>query len=245
MFKNQEKPSPHTLKAQTDWFIEIEDVSSEKRCYLVDEVNTTLRERILNGEHKKNSPVVIQSMAKDGKWNETGSSLFAFAKNHFILRVLYQPVWGYAVAGLKWGVVVGIFLKLLDTLFFLGSVDLTLAFMFLLAIGVLFIPRIGIIPAIAVLIIMLVFTDANLNFFLIGLSSAITGAILGCLPGMAIGGIIGTYLSQKGTLLRAHDAAPEPRYMLIKTVLLPFFGGWGLFIIYIFIVNPWLISVLK
>lgn len=245
MAENQNIPLNQTTQAEMDLFIEIEDISGEKHRFFRDEVNTILRTGILDGNYKKNSIVLTYSKASNGKWRKMSSTLLEFVKHNFVLRTLYQPIWSYAMAGLKWGALVGIILKLLDTLLFLGSVDLTFAIMFVIAIAVSFIPRLGIIAVMAVLIIMVIFTNANINFFFMGLSSAITGAILGCLPGMAIGGIIGVYLSRKGAFLYAPDAAPEPKGIFVKAVILPFMGGLGVFIIYLFVFNAWLASFLE
>ena len=244
MSENQDISVNRATQAQMDWFIEIEDISGEKRQFLKNEVSTTFRTGILDGNYKKNSVVLTHSKTTNGKWNITSSTLLEFAKHNFVLRTLYQPVWSHAIAGLKWGALVGSILKLLDTLFFLGSVDLTFAIMFVLAVAVSVIPRFGIFAVIAVSIIMVIFTGAEINFFILGLSSAITGAILGCLPGMAIGGVIGVCLSRTGTFLYAPDAAPEPKGLSIKVVLIPFICGVGLFIIYIFVINTWLVSFL-
>ena len=62
---------------------------------------------------------------------------------------------------------------------------------------------------------------------------------------MAIGGIIGVYLSGKGTFLYAPDATPEPKGIFIKVVLIPFISGVGLFIVYIFVLNTWLVLYLE
>jgi hypothetical protein len=145
------------------------------------------------------------------------------------------------MAGLKWGALVGVGLKLLDTLIMLGSADPALAFMFLVAIGVCFIPRVGMIAVIIVVIAMAKFTRVNL--FIMGLAAALIGAILGCLPGMAIGGIIG--FRRKSSLSCARDATPEPEGLFVKAVLLPLIGGCGLFVFYILVFNPWLVSVLE
>jgi hypothetical protein len=237
--------SNRSLKDQMDWFVEIEDIIGAKRRYNKDDISTKLRTGILDGKHKKDSTVVIYSKSKNEKWNETTSALLEFARGHFILRVLYQPIWGYAMAGFKWGSLIGIAAKLIDTLFFLGLVNPVFAILFLLAIGVCVIPRIGIVVVIAVSMIMLNFTDTNINFFLIVLSSSITGAILGCLPGMTIGGIIGMYLSRRGAFLRAHDASPEPNGMFFKAIILPFIGGLALLIFYFVTFNPWIVGVLR
>jgi hypothetical protein len=74
------------------------------------------------------------------------------------------------------------------------------------------------------------------------LSATLVGAVLGCLPGMAIGGIIG--VSRKQALARAKDAEPEPAGLALKTVAFPFAGAGAVWGLYFFVFNPWLASVL-
>jgi hypothetical protein len=145
------------------------------------------------------------------------------------------------MAGLKWGIIIGIVAKLADTLFLLGSVDPGLAILFLIAIGICFIPRIGIIGIAIIAVIFMKFS--KINFFLIGIAAALTGGILGSLPGMAIGGIIGYY--RRNSIARAHDAGMESKGLFLKAVLLPLITGFALFGFYIFVFNPWLTDALN
>ena len=243
----QEDSQVEYLRKDKDWFIEVEENSDARfYCdarfyYSKEELPTKLRTSILEGKYQKDSKVVIHQKDKNGNWQQSESTLYEIAKSHFILRVLYQPVWSHAMAGLKWGAIVGVALKLIDTLILLGSVDPTLAFLFLAAIVVVFIPRIGIIGVIGIVFLSMKYTRANL--FIMGLSAALIGSILGCLPGMVVGGIIG--LSKKNSLPRAKDAPPEPDGIVIKAIILPLISGIALFSFYIFVFNPWLITVLE
>ena len=83
----------------------------------------------------------------------------------------------------------------------------------------------------------------HMNFFMMAISATLIGAILGCLPGMFIGGIIGWI--RRGSLLKAHDAIDEPSSVLLKTIALPLLGAVALIYSYIVYFNPWLISILQ
>lgn len=229
-----------SLKKETDLFVRINEINESIRYYRKNELNTILRKDILEGRYDKNAPIVIYSKDKDGKWDKADSNLFQFAKSYFKLRILYQPVWAHAMAGLKWGAILGIGIKLLDSTVMLGMVDPVLAFMFLGVIAVCFIPRIGFVAVIIISIAMVKFT--NMNLFMMFLSAALVGAILGCLPGMTIGGIIG--LVRNKSIIQANDAAPEPEGMFYKAVLLPLLGGGSLIAFYLFVFNPWLVNLL-
>jgi hypothetical protein len=81
------------------------------------------------------------------------------------------------------------------------------------------------------------------NFFLMFLASALSGAILGCLPGMATGGIVG--LIRRRSISCAKDASPEGTGIILKAIILPLASGGGLIVFYFLVFNPWLLSVLK
>jgi hypothetical protein len=229
------------LKKTRDWFAAVQTVSGERRIFDRAQFVTSLHDGVRGGVFNLNTPVTVHAKSQDGKWNETTSPLAQVAKGHFKLRALYEPVWSHAIAGLKWGALVGIGLKLLDTFITLGSVDPSLAMMFLVAVGVCFIRRIGMVAIIVISIVISKFSHAN--FFMMGMSAALTGSALGCLPGMAIGGAIG--LSRKKKLPRATDAKPEPDGLLFKAVVFPGLAGATLWAFYLFVFNPWLASLLS
>lgn len=237
-----EKPKAVLTEKERNRFLQIEE-NNIKYKYTFKEIKSKLRANILEGKHNKTSLVAIHNKEKGGKWEQKESTLFEFAKDHFKLRSLYQPVWSHAMFGLKWGIFVGVGLKLLDSLITLAYIDITLALLFLAAIIVIFVPKIGFYGVIGLLIIMFKYTDYNVNIFMTVLVSGLVGAIIGCLPGMAIGGIIG--FSRKNSLPLAMDATPEPDGLIYKAVLLPLIGGCGLLFFYIFLFSPWLISVLE
>ena len=224
------------LKAEKDWFVEIDQPEGRKHFFGKEEISTRMRSEILEGKYTKDLSVGVHSKDKEGKWTRKDSPLFEFAKGYFSLRVLYQPAWSHALEGLKWGALAGIGLKLLDTLILLGTVDPALAFMFLVAIVVCCIPRFGMIGVIGISIFMMKYSKAN--FFLMGLSAGIVGAVLGCLPGMAVGGIIG--LARKNSLPVARDGNSDPEGLFLKAVILPMAGACALWIFYLFVFNTWL-----
>jgi len=239
--QRQENLAIESLQKEKDWFMIIGEAVDEKNDYDKEEIKTELRTDILNGKYQKTDDVVIYYKDKEGSWQQSNTSLEEFAKNYFELRVLYQPVWSHAMAGLKWGAIIGIVLKLLDTLILLGAVDPILALLFLGAIAVVFIPRVGMIGVFAVIFLSMKYTRAN--FFIIGIMAALTGASLGCLPGMAIGGFIG-YI-RKNSIPVAIDGLPESRGLYFKATIVPFFVGVSLFVFYIYVVNPWLMKVIE
>ncbi len=223
-------------KQSKDWLLTIYPRGGEGHIYDKDQFVTALRAGILNGRFVNATKVEVHSKADDGKWSTSASTLGEFAKGHFQLRVLYEPVWSHALAGLKWGAVVGIGLKLLDTFLLFASANPTVGLMFLAVAGVCAIPRIGFAAVFGVSLLMSKFTDVNL--FIPVLSATLVGAVLGCLPGMAIGGIIG--VSRKHGLAQAGDAEPEPAGLALKTVAFPFAGAGAIWGLYLFVINPWL-----
>jgi hypothetical protein len=237
--EKEEDPTVQSFKNDKNWFMGI-SVGDSTHYYDKKQFITELRTNILETKYEKNNKVVIYNKDKDGSWKKTKSTLGEFAKNHFKLRVLYEPVWSHAMAGLKLGAIAGLFIKCADTFLMLLADEPVAAFLFALAVGVFLIPRIGWVTVAAIAFAMARFS--SINFFFIGLAAALVGAILGCLPGMAIGGIIG--FSRKNSLSVAKDAVPEQDGLFLKAVLLPLISGCALFAIYLFVFNPWLMEVL-
>ena len=143
------------------------------------------------------------------------------------------------MTGMKWGIYIGIGLKCLDTFITLLFADVFTAILFLVAVGVVFIPKIGFVISMAIAFAIYQFTDINLFFVLI--AAALTGTILGALPGMAVGGAIG--LARRNSIPVATDATPESDSIAITAFVLPLIGAGALFAFYFLVVNPWLISV--
>jgi hypothetical protein len=150
-------------------------------------------------------------------------------------------VWGHAMEGLKWGATIGIGLKCLDTLITFLQVDVLTAILFLAAIGVCFIPKIGAGLMIFLAIAFTWFTGVNL--FLTVLVAGITGAVLGALPGMAIGGLVGLLRRNAGKA--PADTQPESGIVSVTAFILPLIGGVGLLAVYIMVINPWICSLFE
>jgi hypothetical protein len=229
------------LKKFKSWFIEVYQNNDELKYYDKENFISQLHQSILNNSISINNKLCVYAKTDKGTWGKKDFTIETFAKQHFKLGILYKPIWEHAMTGLKWGALTGIMIKLLDTLIGLASVDPLLAFLFLVAIAVCFIPRIGTIGVIAISFLMMKYSSAN--FFLIGLVAAFTGAILGCLPGMAVGSIIG--FVRKSHLPLASDAKPEPKHYILTKVLIPLIVGVGLILFYLFVFNPWLLEVIQ
>jgi len=147
------------------------------------------------------------------------------------------------MSGLKWGALIGIGLKFLDTLISLFFVDPVLAIMLIIVAGMCAIPRIGSgIGIVSVIVPIAISEFVKVNLLAMFLAVMIIGSILGCLPGMAIGGIVG--LARKKSLPLARDAKPE-RYVVLKAVVLPLLGGAVLWALYLFVFNPWLMNIMR
>jgi hypothetical protein len=239
--KNTKDLTVEQYKRTKDWFIIIENKSDKKSFLDLNNFSDQIQNGLINGNLDSNTKIEGHFKNKDAKWETENTTIKKFVNDFYKLSNLYEPVWNNALVGLKWGAYAGIALKVVDTLILLGSVDLLLAFFFLLTIGVIFIPRIGIIGVIVLSFLMTRYT--GMNFFTMALSAGLTGAILGCLPGMFSGGLYG--LIRRNSIPRAHDAISENTSVLLKAIILPFIGGISLILIYIYIFNPWLQSVLE
>jgi len=236
-----EEEQIENLKKTKKWFAIAQNNSGEKIVYHPETFLDEMEKNIIEGIHSANNPVDTYTKNDKGEWTKVNSSMTQFSRSHFKLGVLYRPVWSHAVLGLKWGAIIGVIIKLLDTFLLLLQVEEGIAFLFLIAIGVCFIPRIGM--GLMVVISLILSRLSKVNFFFMALAGALVGAIIGCLPGMALGGIIG--LVRRDNLPKAKDAEPEENHVVVKSVILPLV--FGLFIIwfYIFVFNPWLVEALS
>ncbi|MBN1782550.1 hypothetical protein JW948_15545 [bacterium] len=220
--------------------MEVEGDNGICRFYEARQLYNEIRSSILEGVHGPNNRLVIHHRNEDGTWNEIVSTLWDIIKKHFKLRVLYQPVRAHVMAGLKWGIIVGIILKVIDAFIGLLLVEPGMAFCLAGAIAVSFIPKIpwwGYAGAGYFLI-----QIAGANIFLVYILIGLTGAIPGCLPGMAIGGIVG--FNRRRNLILAGDAVPESNGIVYKGVVLPFASGLVVSMIYVFVVIPWLAGMM-
>lgn len=237
----QVDPVLEALREEKDWFIGVGENDDSMHYFDKEQIETDFYTNISEGKFAKTDCVIMHHKDNNGNWLQTYSTLEDFSKSNFKLRTLYQPVWSHAMAGLKWGAIVGVILKLLDTFLMLLAVDAGLAFLFAIAVGVCFIPRIGWLGITAISFFM--FRFSNANFFIMALTAGITGAVLGCLPGMAIGGFIG--IKRKSSLPLAQDATPESENLLLKTGIIPLVSGIAIIVFYIFVFNPWLMNTVS
>ena len=224
-----------------EWSGKVHLSSGEEVSFTKKDLIPALRSGILADALQPNDKIDLNSLDEKGNNVIKTMSLLDFTKSDFSLRILFQPVWSYAMAGLKWGAIIGAGLKLIETTISLGMVNPGLAVLFVIAIGACFIPRIGFVAVIILSILMTKFTGANL--FLMGLTSALTGAILGCLPGMFVGGLIGRI--KKDPMNCARDLSAEPTSVVLKAIVLPFAGAVALILFYVLVFNQWLIQVLS
>lgn len=113
----------YRLRKTQDWFVKIIKNDGTEQYYGKEGLKTKLKKKIIYGEYEKNNKIEIHAKNNDGKWQKSESTLYALAKENFQLRILYQPIWGHTMEGLKWGILSGIGIKLLDTTILLATVD--------------------------------------------------------------------------------------------------------------------------
>lgn len=247
----EKEASPFDLvHDKKDWYILIDSTDGTRISYDKKEIKTRLRANILTGKHDKNSSAIIFTKRKPlflpnkdrwnliTNWNQKTTTLSEFAKKHFAVGSLYQPVWSYAMAGLKWGAVIGIILKSIDSSISLYQTDPVMAFLVTMGVLIFLIPRFGKMQFVIFYILASRYPDTELLLPMI-LSVALVGSALGCLPGMAVGGIIG--LLRRRSMPRAYDAVSESGRVIVKAVLLPFLAGFGVVFVYIFVIFHWLL----
>lgn len=227
-------------KKECDWFIIVEDDANEQNVFKLDNFQAELKNGIITGKFQADQQIHGYFKNESKRWTKQDMTIKDFIKDFDDLKMLYEPIWTHALIGLKWGVYIGIALKLLDTAILFGSVDPSIAFLFILAIGISFIPNIGVFGMMIVAIGLSLITGVNL--YIAAIAATLTGGILGCMPGMFIGGIIGWI--RKGSLPKAHDAIVEPASILIKTIVFPMIAAFVLIYSYIIYFNPWLMSLL-
>ena len=231
---------PETEPEQEDdgWSMLVTNDSGTTYHYEREQILTDLKSNISNGYHEKNNKIVIYSKNRKGKWEQTDSTLDRFVSGHFKLQALYEPVWSYAKEGVKIGAIVGVLLKLLDTFIGLLAVDVEAAIFFGIALAICIIPIKNWIKFGAFAIFYFKFKP-RANFFFMILGSALAGALLGCLPGMAIGGVVGHF--RKKSLPLAKDANNESVGVYFKAILIPLIAGCALILLFVFFFMPWLV----
>ena len=239
--RNTKNQTIEKYKRSKDWFVFIEDSQGNNSFYTKNNFSHEIQNRLINGNLNSNTKIEGHFKNNEKKWEFKNTSIREFIKDFYKLRNLYEPIWNNALTGLKWGAIIGIGLKLIDTAILFRHADPLLALLFIGAIGLLFIPKIGTIGMIIAVILLNRLTEVNL--YLAAISAALIGGILGCLPGMCLGGLYG--LIRRNSIPKAHDAEPENISVILKAIILPFIGGISLILTYIYIFNPWLQSVLE
>lgn len=206
------------------------------RQYVDQDIKGSLRRDIISGLLPMSCAAKKQVVSK-GKAATTSGTLRDVAKSMFSLDCLYRPVWAHAIRGIAWGAIIGIGLKLLDTAVTLFVINPLLGLLMVAAIASLFIPRGGLYVMGAIIYIMIK-TGVSMNLYMMMMGAALVGALLGTLPGMAIGGLVG--LVRSVSLPRAHNAVREPGVPILTAFLLPAGGGAALLYFYVFWFNPML-----
>jgi ankyrin repeat protein len=222
-----------------DRFITVPTSEGRVRYYAVEKIAGALRKAILSGLHTSTSILQLHTRVSENEWNVSNQALGEFAQGYFKLNVLYRPVWACAMAGLKWGIFAGVGLKLVDTTVALMLVEPMAAVLLMVAVAVSFTPRVGVIGVIVVSLVMMKFY--SVNFFLMGLVAALTGAALGALPGMALGGVLGLKIRHKQVFMP--DVQREGKDILRRAILFPAGGALLIFGVYGGLILPWIESV--
>lgn len=222
------------LKQATNWFLCVQPDQGEAKYFDAPAVTMELRQTILSGEYPKGTPVIVYSKNDQGQWSETKQNLISFARGNFGLRVLYEPVWAHAMKGISWGLRVGAVVQLLFGVLALNQVNPMAAFLLAVFGGALFIPKAG--GPVVGIAAFWICKDGQFWIISMALTAMATGAILGCLPGMAVGGIVG--IIRAGSFPQAAEGG-DPSNVAVKAVLLPMLGAIALFAFHIIIVEPW------
>jgi hypothetical protein len=238
-----------TAKSTCDWFMTVNTDDGTARIYTKEQIIPDLRRSITCGTVHLEDTIDVCAKTETGEWIEKQAILKEFVDDQFSLLVLYQPVWAHAMAGLKWGAIIGIGIKAIDTLITFATIDPLLAVFFLAAVAIFIFPRYGFIAA-AILAFNFIRSAGFDGFFSVmtmtlvaALTATFTGAILGCLPGMFIGGMTGFF--RRNIIPHANDIDTEPDHLILKAVIIPLIGGVALICFYLLVFNPWLIRILQ
>ncbi len=236
-------PSPiEKMQKNENVFYTVAIKNDEQKIYKPVDIEGVFKDDLMNGVLTRKTVVHTHKKGADNKWTETTLPLYDFAKGHYPIGVLYRPVYHHAMTGLVYGIYAGIGLKVLDLVITMFAVQPLAGIMTLVAIAIAFIPKYGFIGVI-LFSIWIARNFEGPNFYLMIFSSIIAGVILGILPGMGMGGIIGFIRSGKRP--KAPDAELEKPSVLFKLGILPLFLGIGLVLAYIFLITPWLLSIIE
>lgn len=230
------------MKQNAEWFMLTTLPDGTLQAYTQPEL-AQLKPMLQSGEITAAHPVHLFAYNEATKeWSDETGTLQAVINNHFELGVMFSPVWEYAVAGLKWGAITGIGLKLLDSLILLIEVQNPM-FIILVFLAAIFVFQRHIGSTIVSAASFGVGYAFGISPFAMLFGVVVAGTILGILPGMFIGAITG--LLRRNSIPRAFNAAPESN-AFVFTLLLGSLGG-SIIILYLYIAvfMPWLVTVLN
>lgn len=226
----------YNIKKNNDWFIIVEDNSNVKHLFIKNNFKKEIKNGLISGQFNSESQIQKNFRDTDGFWTKENTKVKEFIREYKGLKVLYKPIWNHAMIGLEWGIYIGIILKLLDTALLFGYDNPIIGLLFLAAIGVVFVPKIGIMTMAIALIVLNSYTEIDIHLVMI--ISALFGAIFVGLPGMFLGGLIGWI--RKRFSPQAHDASVEPSSVLIISVVLPIIGTIVIFFLFFAYILPWI-----
>lgn len=206
-----------------------------------DELPAALEAGIVDGTFRADMPVRCEVNAGDGNWVKSDATVRAVARNWLSTDALYRPVMSYALAGLRWGAIVGVILKLLDTTVLMAAVDPTMLVLWLLTLGAVFIPRVGVG---AVILFSIFSAQAGApNFFIVAGAATLTGGALGALPGMFVGGLVG--IVRRDRAPHSPEAEHEGAGTVLAGVVLPGVAGLAVLAAYVFWLSPLILASLE
>jgi hypothetical protein len=131
-------------KKNKDWFIILTNSSNGKFAFDRNNFIEELKKGLINGTYSSDNNFECHFKDEKGSWALENTNVIKISKDINELKMLYNPVWNHAVIGLTWGAIIGVGLKILDSAILLGYSDPTLSFLFLGAVGITFIRKIGV-----------------------------------------------------------------------------------------------------
>lgn len=181
-----------------------------------------LREEILKGTIPHDAPTTIATRLKDGKVQTVEGPLLRLSSRYKQLAALYTPIRRYSIAGVGYGCLTGVIIALFNLGIAISRVNNGLGLAFIgTAISLVVFPlleknkvKVGF-PFSLIPLVLPGYIGLE-GGFAMGLGAVCAGALLGCMPGMAIGAIVGAVRRPRLTL--AYDA---PRENALLRILIP------------------------
>jgi hypothetical protein len=191
---------------------------------------SALRADILQGTISKEAKIKFETKTGNANPKVTEGTLIECSSRYAQLADLYMPVRRYARSGIGYGIIAGIGLNLvlLGFLVIRANQPLGLAIIAVpICFGVVFVllSKKKSAPALFLLAPPLLSCYISLYAFPQLLGAAFSGAVLGCMPGMTIGAIIGVV--RRSTIVRAHDAPNEKPLLRIVIPLVISIAIWS------------------